>query len=57
MIDPNIRIQYINDDIGYGVFATRMIPKGSAVYVKDSLEIGNAFSLQSGGVSKGFETF
>ena len=39
MIHPNIRIQYINDTIGYGVFATRMIPKGSAVYVKDSLEI------------------
>lgn len=39
MIHPHIRIQHINDDMGYGVFATQFIPKGTIVYVKDCLEI------------------
>ena len=38
MIHPHTRIRYINDTIGYGVFATRQIPKGTIVYVKDPLE-------------------
>lgn len=39
MIHPNTRVKYINDEIGYGVFATCFIPKGTIVYVKDSLEL------------------
>ena len=39
MIHPNTQIQYINDLIGYGVFATEFIPKGTITYVKDSLEL------------------
>ncbi len=39
MIHPCTRLQYINDQIGYGVFATALIPMGSITYVKDSLEL------------------
>lgn len=39
MIHPNTEIKYINDVVGYGVFATELIPEGSITYVKDSLEI------------------
>jgi len=39
MLHPDTRIQYINDDIGYGIFATKLIPKGTAVYTKEKLEI------------------
>ena len=39
MIHPDTFLQYINDDIGYGVFAKKHIPKGTIVYVKDALEI------------------
>ncbi len=39
MIHPNTILRFINDDIGYGVFATTPIPKGTIVYVKDELDI------------------
>ena len=39
MIHPKTRLQYINDTIGYGVFATADIPEGTIVYVKDGLEL------------------
>ncbi len=39
MIHPNTELKFINDQIGYGVFANRDIPKGTIVYVKDSLEL------------------
>jgi hypothetical protein len=39
MIHPHTRIQFINEDMGYGVFATGFIPKGTITYVKDSLEL------------------
>lgn len=39
MIHPHIRIQHVNDEMGYGVFATQFIPKGTIVYAKDCLEI------------------
>lgn len=38
MIHPNTRLQFIDDHIGYGVFATAFIPAGTLVYVKDKLE-------------------
>jgi hypothetical protein len=38
MIHPNTKLQFINDEIGYGVFATAFIPKGTITYVKDALE-------------------
>ena len=39
MIHPHTCIRYIDDVIGYGVFATQFLPKGTIVYVKDELEI------------------
>ncbi|MCB0569119.1 MAG: SET domain-containing protein [Phaeodactylibacter sp.] len=39
MIHPHTRIQFINEDMGYGVFATQFIPRGTITYVKDSLEL------------------
>ena len=38
MIHPHTRLHYVNDAIGYGVFATEFIPKGTITYVKDALE-------------------
>jgi hypothetical protein len=39
MIHPDTALRYINDEIGYGVFATAFIPKGTITYVKDELEL------------------
>ena len=39
MLHPHTELKFINDQIGYGVFVTRDIPKGTIVYVKDSLEL------------------
>lgn len=39
MIHPDIELRYINDEIGYGVFAKKFIPEGTITYIKDSLEI------------------
>lgn len=39
MIHPKTELRFVNDDIGYGVFATEFIPKGTILYVKDGLEI------------------
>ena len=39
MIHPHTRLQFIDDAIGYGVFATEPIPAGTITYVKDALEI------------------
>jgi SET domain-containing protein len=39
MIHPHTEIRFISAQIGYGVFATHCIPKGSITYIKDPLEI------------------
>lgn len=39
MMHPNSQVRFINGAIGCGVFATRFIPKGTIVYVKDALEL------------------
>jgi hypothetical protein len=39
MIHPHTNIQFINDQIGFGVFATSLIPRGTIVYAKDLYEI------------------
>ena len=39
MIHPNTELRFISSSMGYGVFATAAIPKGTIVYVKDPLEI------------------
>ncbi len=39
MIHPDTKLEFIDDQKGYGIFATAFIPKGTLVYVKDLLEI------------------
>lgn len=39
MIHPATELRKVNDAMGYGVFATTLIPKGAIVYIKDDLEL------------------
>jgi len=38
MIHPNTELKFINEKIGYGVIATKDIPKGSITWVMDKLD-------------------
>lgn len=38
MMHPHTELRYINDKIGYGVFATQFIPKGTIVWALDDLD-------------------
>lgn len=39
MIHPDTELRVVSPEVGYGVFATAFIPKGTIVYIKDQLEI------------------
>lgn len=39
MMHPHASLKWIDDKIGYGVFATHFIPKGTFIYVQDPLDI------------------
>ena len=39
MIHPSTKLLFVNENVGYGVFATTDIKEGTIVYVKDSLEL------------------
>lgn len=39
MIHPKTTLRFINEEVGYGLYATEFIPKGTITYVKDSLEV------------------
>lgn len=38
MIHPDTRLQYIDDEIGYGLFATRPIPRGTITWALDAFD-------------------
>jgi len=38
MMHPDTELRYINEEIGYGVFATKFIPKGTIVWAQDDLD-------------------
>jgi hypothetical protein len=38
MIHPDTELRFVNDKIGYGVFATRDIPRGTITWVRDTLD-------------------
>jgi hypothetical protein len=38
VIHPDTELRFVNADIGYGVFATRVIPKGTITWVRDRLD-------------------
>ncbi len=39
MIHPSTELRLVNPHVGYGVFTSRLIPKGSLVFVQDPLDI------------------
>ncbi len=39
MIHPDTELRFISKEKGYGVFATKFIPKGTVIYVADKLDI------------------
>lgn len=39
MMHPDTEIRFVSEEIGVGVFATKLIPKGTIVWVKDKLDI------------------
>ena len=39
MIHPHAELRFVSEQIGYGVFATASIPRGTLTYVTDPLEI------------------
>jgi uncharacterized protein len=38
MIHPQTKVQFISDEVGYGVVATALIPKGTITWVQDPLD-------------------
>ena len=38
MIHPDTELVHVNDHIGYGVFATKLIPRGAITWVRDDLD-------------------
>ena len=38
MVHPDSALRYINDEIGFGVVATKRIPRGSITWVLDDLD-------------------
>ena len=38
MLHPDTELRLVNDHIGYGIFATRRIPKGTITWVRDELD-------------------
>ncbi|MFM2377058.1 MAG: hypothetical protein RLZZ165_2155 [Bacteroidota bacterium] len=39
MIHPSTELRFIDPQMGYGVFATELIPKGTIIYVEDELDL------------------
>lgn len=38
MLHPNTELRFINSEVGYGVFATALIPRGTITWVRDELD-------------------
>ena len=38
MIHPDTELRHVNDQIGYGVFATKFIPRGTITWVRDEFD-------------------
>jgi len=38
MIHPDTELRFVNEDVGYGVVATKLIPAGTIVWVHDALD-------------------
>jgi hypothetical protein len=38
MIHPDSELRFVSPSIGYGLFATRLIPRGTFTWVRDDLD-------------------
>ena len=38
MIHPDTELRFVSDEVGYGVFATALIPRGTIVWVRDAFD-------------------
>jgi uncharacterized protein len=38
MVHPDTELRFVNSEIGFGVFATRLIPRGAITWVQDELD-------------------
>lgn len=38
MLHPHTELRHVNERIGYGIFATKLIPKGTITWVRDDLD-------------------
>ena len=38
MLHPHTELRFVSEEIGYGIFATAFIPKGTIMWVKDELD-------------------
>ncbi|AFY76447.1 SET domain-containing protein [Pleurocapsa sp. PCC 7327] len=39
MIHPHTQLGFVNEEIGYGLFATQLIPKGTITWILDDLDL------------------
>jgi uncharacterized protein len=39
MLHPDLQLRWINDAIGYGIFARRLVPRGTIIWAQDALDI------------------
>lgn len=39
MMHPNTQLRFVNEDLGFGVFAATLIPKGTIVYARCALDL------------------
>lgn len=38
MIHPHTELRFVNAHVGYGIFATQLLPKGTVIYTEDPLD-------------------
>jgi len=46
MIHPDVELRFINEEIGYGVFATKFIPRGTITWTLCDFDLHLTFSAQ-----------
>ena len=39
MIHPDTELRFVSKEVGYGVFATNLLPKGTILYARDKLDL------------------
>lgn len=48
MLHPNTKIQFINEEMGYGIFAKTLIPAGTITFIPDDLDL----AFENGNIEK-----